>query len=88
MSAVTDNYDKIYIFRDGHTATFLPDTGEIIYIGDTLSKQLLDTTIFTVTNNPPERRYGHTAVLIKDKRIIVFGGSLNDLNISVDENTI
>ncbi|RIA87925.1 hypothetical protein C1645_877727 [Glomus cerebriforme] len=64
------------IGRDGHTATFLPDTGEIIYIGginagtgliDIANLEIYDTTSDTwriqMTVNPPEPRYGHTAVL-------------------------
>ena len=29
----TVTYDSGLVKRDGHTATFLPDTGEIVYIG-------------------------------------------------------
>ncbi|RIA87926.1 hypothetical protein C1645_739755 [Glomus cerebriforme] len=69
--------------RDGHTATFLPDTGEIIYIGG-INKGYGLIDIANMTVNPPEPRYGHTAVLSKRDffyiysmklRIVIFGGA-------------
>ncbi|RIA87923.1 hypothetical protein C1645_827084 [Glomus cerebriforme] len=87
--------------RDGHTATFLPDTGEIIYIGGiNAGTGLIDITNLEFYNtasntwktqptiNPPEPRYGHTAVLTNDMRIIVFGGAQANINIPVNNRYV
>ncbi|RIA81752.1 hypothetical protein C1645_836478 [Glomus cerebriforme] len=79
--------ENTLIKREGHTGTFLSDTGEIIYIGGRSDNGLLiDMTNLDVydtindkwvqwsTRNPPEQRCLHTAVLTNDNRIILFGG--------------
>ncbi|CAB4395777.1 unnamed protein product [Rhizophagus irregularis] len=79
--------DNTLLKREGHTATFLPDTSEIIYIGGCGNNGLIDITNAHVydtindkwnkweTKNSPEQRCQHTAVLTNDDRIIVFGGA-------------
>ncbi|RIA81748.1 hypothetical protein C1645_744279 [Glomus cerebriforme] len=79
--------DNTLIKREGHTATFLPDTGEIIYVGGRSDNGLLidmtnldvydtinDKWVKRLTQNSPQQRCLHTAVLTNDKRIILFGG--------------
>ncbi|CAB4395795.1 unnamed protein product [Rhizophagus irregularis] len=78
--------DNTIIKREGHTATFLSDTGEIVYIGGNSDNGLMNMANLDVyntksrnwnkweTKNPPEQRYYHTAILTNDNRIIVFGG--------------
>ncbi|RIA99403.1 hypothetical protein C1645_730859 [Glomus cerebriforme] len=97
---IFDNINKIWINktigtiagREGHTGTFLFNTGEIIYIGGHGKDGLIDMTNLDVyntikdewnklsTKNPPEQRYLHTAVLTKNNRIIIFGGIVNGNN--------
>ncbi|GBC09642.1 hypothetical protein RclHR1_00900028 [Rhizophagus clarus] len=85
------------IKREGHTATFLSDTGEIVYIGGCGDNGLLiNMNILDVyniingswnkweTKNPPEQRCWHTAVLTNDNRIIVFGGVNSSLTMPVE----
>ncbi|RIA87928.1 hypothetical protein C1645_739757 [Glomus cerebriforme] len=85
---VWNNRNSGLIGRDGHTATFLPDTGEIIYIGGINSgfglSNITNLDVYNTINhtwrmqttiNPPEPRYGHTAVLTNDNRIVIFGGA-------------
>ncbi|GES73184.1 hypothetical protein GLOIN_2v1632718 [Rhizophagus clarus] len=90
-----DTIDNTIIKREGHTATYLPDTGEIVYIGGCGDNGLVDMTNLDVyniindkwskweTKNPPEQRCHHTAVLTNDNRIIVFGGA-NALQLPVE----
>ncbi|GBB90349.1 hypothetical protein RclHR1_17290002 [Rhizophagus clarus] len=74
--------------RRGHTATFLPKTNEIIYIGGSYDQtsfiDIINLDVYNIANdtwykvtttNPPEPRYLHTAVLTNDSRIIIFGGA-------------
>ncbi|CAB4483524.1 galactose oxidase, partial [Rhizophagus irregularis] len=80
--------------RDGYTATFIPETSSIIYIGgfgkssDPFTAAGLinigNLDIYDTINNnwrqqstsdPPSSRVFHTAVLTKDRRIILFGGA-------------
>ncbi|GBC06262.1 hypothetical protein RclHR1_06710012 [Rhizophagus clarus] len=79
--------------RKGHTATFLPKTNEIIYIGGYGEDSFIDITnldVYNTTNdtwnkvtttNPPEPRFLHTAVLTNDDRIIIYGGVGNIVTI-------
>ncbi|GBB90350.1 hypothetical protein RclHR1_17290003 [Rhizophagus clarus] len=93
----TYTIDNTIIKREGHTATFLSDTGEIVYIGGCGDNgTLIDMTIVfrcnnTIsgtwqkweTKNPPEQRCQHTAALTTDNRIIVFGG-IDSLELPVE----
>ncbi|GBB86471.1 hypothetical protein RclHR1_01290015 [Rhizophagus clarus] len=85
--------------RDGYTATYIPESNIIIYIGGFggfgkynypySSPNLLDISNLDIydtinnywreqpTQNPPQSRVFHTAVLTNDSRIIVFGGADN-----------
>lgn len=77
--------------RDSHTATLLPDSGEVLVVGglynDTALKSALvyndDMNSWQEVAQPNVDRRSHTATLLTDSRVVVAGG-YNDSNLVLD----